>query len=547
MAAPKRRLVLHPYLFALYAVMALFANNVSQIGLAGIRALLFSVIGVVIVVILARLVLRDAVKAGLISSGVILLAFSYGHVETLVGTWRVGDFQVGQPALLAPIWVALFLLWAYLVLRRWKNLGVISDYLNWVSLILNVFPIYTLLVFNNQSAKAQEWVQAYVEEAWREGDVARVGSVARMDIAGAAPDIYYIILDAYARTDVLQALYDYDNRAFIEFLEQRGFYVAGASNANYTDTELSLAASLNMIHISGAPEFFRENAGSGSESMVSSAATELIRQNRVADILRAQGYTFVAFDSGYPIARASGADQFLGPPEAGDENFVEAMFDMMLLDTTLGRLFFNLRGDEFAPLQSLFDAHRSRIRYTLMTMPEFAEKEGDFFIFAHVMCPHPPFVFGPNGEELKRSDPYTLLDGDPPTEENITLYRDQVRYVSQLTMQAIDRILASSDTPPIIIIQGDHGSKAYREADPPVDVQMMLLFPILNAYYLPANGDAGLYDSISPVNSFRVILNQYLGTELDLLEDKGYVLEVDQGEAQFVDVCSEYAYCSPSP
>jgi hypothetical protein len=255
----------------------------------------------------------------------------------------------------------------------------------------------------------------------------------------------------------------------------------------------------------------------------------------------------VAFDSGYPIARASGADLFLGPPDVGDENFVEAMFDMMLLDTSVGRLFFRLRGEEFEPLQSLFDAHRSRIGYTFASLPEFAEKEGNYFVFAHVMCPHPPFVFGPNGEELKRSDPYTLLDGDPPTEENITLYRDQVKYVSQLTMQAIDRILANSSTPPVIILQGDHGSKAYSEADPPEDIRMMLLFPILNAYHLPLDGDAWLYDSISPVNSFRLIFNRYLGTNLDLLEDKGYILDVDQGEAQFVDVCAMYGYCSPSP
>jgi hypothetical protein len=464
-----------------------------------------------------------------------------------MANWKIGNFQVGQPAVLAPIWVGLFLLWGYLVLRKWKNLGVISDYLNWVSLILNVFPIYALLIFNRQSARSQEWVQDYLDEAWRQGGVAQVEPVRRMDSESESPDIYYIILDAYARTDVLKLIYDYDNQAFIEALEQRGFYVADASNANYTDTELSLAASLNMMHISNATEFFKKHTGSASEAMVSSAATELIRHSRVADILRAQGYTFVAFDSGYPIARASSADQFLGPPEVGDESFVEAMFDMMLLDTSLGRLFFQFRGEEFEPLQSLFDAHRSRIRYTFATLPEFAERKGDFFVFAHVMCPHPPFVFGPNGEELKRSDPYTLLDGDPPTEENIMLYRDQVQYVSQLAMQAIDRILANSSTPPIIIIQGDHGSKAYREADPPSEIQLMLLFPILNAYHLPEYGEAGLYNSISPVNSFRVIFNQYLGTGLGLLEDKGFVLEVDRGDAQFVDVCSRYSYCAPSP
>jgi hypothetical protein len=47
-------------------------------------------------------------------------------------------------------------------------------------------------------------------------------------------------------------------------------------------------------------------------------------------------------------------------------------------------------------------------------------------------------------------------------------------------------------------------------------------FSILNAYYLPGDGDAGLYDQISPVNTFRLIFNLYFGTEYARLEDESY-------------------------
>lgn len=58
---------------------------------------------------------------------------------------------------------------------------------------------------------------------------------------------------------------------------------------------------------------------------------------------------------------------------------------------------------------------------------------------------------------------------------------------------------------------------------------------ILNAYHLPDGGDAALYDSITPVNTFRVIFNHYFGTNLALLEDRNYF---SQGERiwQYVDV-----------
>jgi hypothetical protein len=44
---------------------------------------------------------------------------------------------------------------------------------------------------------------------------------------------------------------------------------------------------------------------------------------------------------------------------------------------------------------------------------------------------------------------------------------------------------------------------------------------ILNAYYLPGHADQ-LYTSISPVNTFRVVLNSYFGTNFPLLEDVSY-------------------------
>jgi hypothetical protein len=45
---------------------------------------------------------------------------------------------------------------------------------------------------------------------------------------------------------------------------------------------------------------------------------------------------------------------------------------------------------------------------------------------------------------------------------------------------------------------------------------------ILNAYYLPGEGAAALYPSISPVNTFRAIFDGWFGGEFDLLEDVSY-------------------------
>ena len=64
-------------------------------------------------------------------------------------------------------------------------------------------------------------------------------------------------------------------------------------------------------------------------------------------------------------------------------------------------------------------------------------------------------------------------------------------------------------------MQGDHGPNGFLDPQP-----AHIRYPILNAYYLPDDGSSKLYPSISPVNTFRLILSNYLGADLELLPDR---------------------------
>src|SRR5690606_9774336 len=66
---------------------------------------------------------------------------------------------------------------------------------------------------------------------------------------GYVPDIYYVIMDGYARSDTLKRDYGYDNSQFEGFLKEKGFHVIEDSRSNYRWTFLSLASSLNMEHL----------------------------------------------------------------------------------------------------------------------------------------------------------------------------------------------------------------------------------------------------------------------------------------------------------
>ena len=50
------------------------------------------------------------------------------------------------------------------------------------------------------------------------------------------------------------------------------------------------------------------------------------------------------------------------------------------------------------------------------------------------------------------------------------------------------------------------------------------IFSNLNAFYFPNKDYSRLYDSISPVNTFRVVLNTYFNAQLPLLKDSSIIV-----------------------
>ena len=52
---------------------------------------------------------------------------------------------------------------------------------------------------------------------------------------------------------------------------------------------------------------------------------------------------------------------------------------------------------------------------------------------------------------------------------------------------------------------------------------------ILNAFLLPGvdASNSPVYDSITPVNNFRVVFNHYLGTKFEILPDRNFYAPAD--------------------
>ncbi len=506
----------HTLLFAAYPVLALLAFNIGELPASdALRALALSLVAAVLLLLVSRLILRDWAKASLVSTGALILFFSYGHIYELVREYNLAEAFLGKHKFLLPLWLILFGIWFWWVVAKLKKTWEVVRFMNILGAVLILLPLFTITSHTLRAARYQVSQDTQPE-------------VVLAANAGERPDIYYIILDGHARADILDELYDYDNSDLIRYLTGKGFYVASQSTSNYIQTSLSLASSLNMEYLDELA------AAQGVENNDRTPLAVMTYNSKLREYLAGQGYKLVAFQTGYGRTSIRSADIFWSV----DDEVVPQVtslwkvnsFESLFLETTALRAAFesqifsqkNLRKITNAPE---FQAHREMVLYELQRLDDPASMPGDYFVFAHIVTPHPPFVFGPNGEPRTPNTTHLLGDGDEyrgRREEYLQGYRDQAIFIDSQIQPVIDSILSKSKTPPIIIIQADHGPGAYLIWESAEETRLEERFGILNAYYLPGGGESDLYPTITPVNSFRVVLDRYFGAGLGLLPDKNY-------------------------
>jgi hypothetical protein len=500
---------LHPILLGLYPVLALLAHNVGQVRPnEAVRALVVSFVGTIACLLIMRLFLKDWRKAALGCTLLVILFFSYGHIYEIVRQLQSLGPVIGRHRYLFPLWLGIFGLGMWWIVKRIHDVNSITLALNVASIATLILPIYQISHFEARNAIAQSQAEKQTAEACETG----------LEITGVPPDIYYIILDAYTRGDVFQKIYDFDNSSFLDKLTQMGFHIAEKSQSNYGVTGLSLASSLNMNYIQMEGDRFYTAEMSDTTTMGRLLTRSAVRQN-----LECLGYTIITFDSGYYWSGWRDADIFFNPESSAIEKLERAggvnAFESMLIESSAGRLLTDtatlIPGFAAVVIESPYREYRERVLYLLDSLENVVPKlDGPKFVFAHVIPPHTPFVFGPDGEAIEQSGAFTLEDTswEERFDERAILYTGQVMFVNQHVERIVEEILTESETLPIIIIQGDHG------LDGPLASQMS----ILNAYFLPEGGDQLLYETISPVNSFRIIFNNYFGGHYGLIEDLSY-------------------------
>lgn len=470
----------YPIVFGMYPVLALLAANIGQVKVDAVwRALLICIGFAGLLFGGLRLGLRDWKRAAFLSTLWLALFYSYGHVYILL-TEKLKDFNF-MPWLLSA-WFILAVLAVVWAVKRAPLPGT----LNVIMLGLAITSLWQ------------------ISSGVQKGSAHRLGAehapVQAMVRPQNPPDVYYFILDSYGREDLLKSAYGYDNSAFIQALQERGFYVAQCSQSNYTRTEISVGSSLNMSYLQDLDPAF------APDSIKRRKLWDTLKHSAVRYNLEGMGYKTISFATGFAWSELDDADVFYTPPP-----FSAGMteFETLFLRTTLARHAQDLGWVD--PDQVMGQNFRDRTLLVFDKMDDIAQMPEPTFTYVHVISPHPPFVFGPNGEYTDPAD-FWNEDQQYPADLYARGYKNQLTFINQKILQAVDTLLAESDTPPIIVLQGDHGPWLQ-----PRDKH----FWILNAYYLPGHQEK-LFPQISPVNTFRYIFNAYFGGKYDMLPNVTY-------------------------
>ena len=413
-------------------------------------------------------------------------------------------FLVGRHRYLAPAWGVLMIVGASLILGRLQKPERFTPVLNWMLGLAIALPIAQIVLFN---------IRVNLPGDYRDANSETVGDVTLIPPSEGLPDIYYIIMDGYTHADTLREVFSFDNSPFLDRLREMGFYVADCSQSNYAQTELSLASSLNFNYLEALGDDFV--AGSTDRSPLWS----LIKHSATRNLLEELGYKVVAFETGYYWTQLEDADVYLRPEMSTVESLRAfgglSDFEVMFFKSTIGLLI----ADGVMVLPTIFQPdldypdkiHRERVLFTLSELEALPKIPGPKFAFVHVIAPHFPYVFGPNGEQV------TPIRSDNPQDRqahDIEGYRNQVIFVNSQLERILERIIQDSSIAPVIIIQGDHGPGMI-----PDSIFAEHRMNILNVYFLPAPGQNELYASITPVNSFRVVFNHVFGADIEMLED----------------------------
>jgi hypothetical protein len=327
------------------------------------------------------------------------------------------------------------------------------------------------------------------------------------------PDIYYIVLDGYPstlfqkeKTGILVNQLDID-------LKQNGFHLLSNSRSNYNYTAFSSESVIKMNYLEGVHNYAMPEPEHYSNTVIG------IKSAQIFKLLEKKGYEIFNY-SIFDLPRR--------PSISKEKLFFVTTPGIIFRHTLWNRIKWEVLPAIFPSFVKILESsQRTDFRKNKNKLKQFNQVVFDSlsqiiatenikpkFVYAHLEMPHSPYIFDSAGKEFPDS---MLLSTNNLTKRN--MFKSYISYVNKKTTVLTNSILNGTNHQAIIIIQSDHGCR-----DSEITTNKDDAFRNYSAFYFPDRDYSMLYDSMSNINTFRVVLNKYFGQKLPLLKDSSIYL-----------------------
>ncbi len=463
----------HPHLVLLYFFACLFSKifiyklTINRLDLLYIVCF-YTAVFFIAKYFFARLI-RNRVNADLLLTVFLFPVLFFTTVADVFLRWLHLDkilslLHLHQNTAVIVIFIIFFFIACIILSRSDVKLQRVAQFVSLYIMGLLIFKVFETAFYRSNHVSLQNNMQ-----------------VSAKPVINSAPDIYYIIMDCYTGNGERK----YDNSNFTNELKRKGFYVADSSRSNYNFTRSSLASSLNGSYL---------NVKNDAKYSTADVDTILhaIKNNQVVSFLKKLNYQFL-FYTIFDIENWKGNDI----ENADDDTFLK-----IVLGPFYTPLSDRINKRKEPGIKKSFYDYNSRSFYLLDSLSN-TENHNNHFFLIHSLATHAPFVMDPDGK----------FTGSITYEARKQAYLQEVQYANKRLLAFVDKILSAKGPKPVIIIQGDHGSHL-NDLDE--------TSTILNCYYFPGQDYHLLYPSISPVNTFRVVFNQFFNAGVPELADSSY-------------------------
>jgi hypothetical protein len=466
--------VLSVVLFAAFPVLSLYAQNRTEVELS----LLWPAVAVCVVAALVLFglflsITKDAAKAGVLSTMVVVAFLYYGVFVDQGSRWFLA------------LWLVVLVVGVVAVLRTSRDVFNIALLLGVAAAVMVVPQAITVARYRADTTLPSAddpslWPTALATPVVEPGTT--------------LPDIYVLSPDDYARSDILKQYFDYDDSEFLAQLEQRGFVIADENRSPYSFSEMNEAAMLNRDYLSNWPDVLSPT--SQDFNLVKRVAED----NRAARLLTSIGYDYIHLDT--DEVTFSGGNPGISPFAAPD-----SFSNLWLPKSILGQLGGPLGFDDAA----INERFRKSIHSEFSELRSIPAGSDPKFVVFHTLIPHDPFIFGAGGESVTFP-----ADADHTKEIGMEYYVEQLQYVQKQLLDSIDQILEDAESPPVIVLQADEGFEVDEALFGEAATRDIRVKGI-GAYHLPGLDPSAQPDPPNIVNALRFVFNEYLGTDYEML------------------------------